>query len=72
VVLAEPVITKYAFDGIGNVEEIRVTQGNTLLRETDHEYDDERHWLVGIENKANNVLVSSFDYTRRRMGRLCR
>jgi hypothetical protein len=65
-----PVVTTYDFDVVGNVEEVRVTEGSKVLRETDHQYDPQRHWLVGVDNKANGVLVSSFDYTRRADGQI--
>ncbi|MGL4424278.1 MAG: RHS repeat-associated core domain-containing protein, partial [Gemmataceae bacterium] len=70
VVLNTPVETKYAYNDIGNVTSVMVTDGANTPRFTTHSYDPQRHWLTGIENKSAGVLVSSFAYTRRADGQM--
>ncbi|MGL4419249.1 MAG: HNH/ENDO VII family nuclease, partial [Gemmataceae bacterium] len=70
VVLNTPVETKYAYNDIGNVTSVMVTDGANTPRLTTHSYDPQRHWLTGVENKSAGVVVSSFVYTRRADGQM--
>ena len=61
--------TAYTFDAVGNIDTITVTGGSGVVRSTTHEYDPQRHWLVGVEHKnGSGDLLSEFDYTRRADG----
>jgi YD repeat-containing protein len=70
-VLSDPLATSYAYDEVGNVSKITVTEGTTLRRETTNSFDSERHWLVGVTNKdGGGTTLSTFNYTRRADGQI--
>jgi RHS repeat-associated protein len=63
--------TGITFDAVGNVSTVTVTDGSGVVRSTTHEYDPQRHWLVGVEHKnGSGNLLSAFAYTRRSDGQI--